>query len=509
MTRFSRRILGLTALVDARPPVTGYNHNLKHRGWEFHVQTEDSGISNPHIITHLFHGGTILATKKLVYDPSSAADFVKELMQAQHKALLKELKGGRHDERIGELLGDAPNPEGGTQMGAAVAPLPAASAGTDASINGKPVAAAPVAQAQPPVLTDVPAPPATPPATNVSEAPVSARADALLKSAELEWNTRPATWEPLPNADTRAPSTSLPPLPPPPQSFLSKRATDPQFPSSPRLDMLKPNATPLGVSAAAAANSGADAVTAPRSTTWVLGHRVQEHVYSEVPRSTRTPTSPALPPVTPLHNGQLRVPVMFASIEEAREACTDNGKTVTMLLDPSLDVQLGQDVLLHVTLMDPRGQRLHEMRGIVAWRRHKGRGTLKAGTGITLLPSERVTVDALLGRESTARTHSRVQAAHVTVKVTTSQGTSKKELVDDISEGGLFILSTTPLPVGEEVTLTFKSPNSLFASLDVRARVTWQRGKPDVGMGVQFIFDSEAHKERVEQLVAQLIVQQL
>jgi len=43
--------------------VPGFNHNIKHKGRIFHVQTEDSGPKNPHIITHLFVGGNILADR--------------------------------------------------------------------------------------------------------------------------------------------------------------------------------------------------------------------------------------------------------------------------------------------------------------------------------------------------------------------------------------------------------------------------------------------------------------
>ncbi len=44
--------------------VTGFNHNIKHKGKVYHVQTEDSGVNNPHIITHLFVGGNILAIEE-------------------------------------------------------------------------------------------------------------------------------------------------------------------------------------------------------------------------------------------------------------------------------------------------------------------------------------------------------------------------------------------------------------------------------------------------------------
>jgi hypothetical protein len=74
----------------------------------FHVQTEDSGVSNPHIFTHLFHDGVILASKKMVYDANSDVDVVKGLMQAQHKSVLRELKSGTYDGKIRQYLGAPP-----------------------------------------------------------------------------------------------------------------------------------------------------------------------------------------------------------------------------------------------------------------------------------------------------------------------------------------------------------------------------------------------------------------
>lgn len=91
-----------------RSPVLGFNHNVRHRGLTFHVQTEDSGVDNPHVHTHLFNGGVIVFSRKLDYDAESDPDVVKSLMQAQHKAVLKELKKGAFDERIDEYFGDDP-----------------------------------------------------------------------------------------------------------------------------------------------------------------------------------------------------------------------------------------------------------------------------------------------------------------------------------------------------------------------------------------------------------------
>ncbi len=75
----------------------------------FHVQTEDSGVDNPHVFTHLFNGGVIISTRKLVYEKSASEDAVKALMQAQHKAMLKDLKKGSFDEKISQYFANDPN----------------------------------------------------------------------------------------------------------------------------------------------------------------------------------------------------------------------------------------------------------------------------------------------------------------------------------------------------------------------------------------------------------------
>jgi hypothetical protein len=94
--------------VGKRSPILGYNHNVRYRGLVFHVQTEDSGILSPHLFTHLFHHGVIVSTRKLVYDAGSAEESIKSLMQAQHKAVLKDLRRGHFDDKIDSYLGGTP-----------------------------------------------------------------------------------------------------------------------------------------------------------------------------------------------------------------------------------------------------------------------------------------------------------------------------------------------------------------------------------------------------------------
>ncbi|HEU4428943.1 MAG TPA: hypothetical protein VFT98_09325 [Myxococcota bacterium] len=97
--------------------LTGFNTNIRHRGVLFHVQSEDSGRAHPHIITHLYHGGTIIFSEKSSYASHVAApnleDVVRELMEGQHKAVLKRLRAGDFNEAIRERLGDVLAPGDG------------------------------------------------------------------------------------------------------------------------------------------------------------------------------------------------------------------------------------------------------------------------------------------------------------------------------------------------------------------------------------------------------------
>jgi hypothetical protein len=116
--------------------LSGFNTNVRHRGVLFHVQTEDSGRKHPHVITHLYHGGTILASEKSSYaellGESDLAGTVRALMERQHEAMLTRLRAGDLDELLAARLGaevfSASKPEGAsghTQRTAAPEPAPA------------------------------------------------------------------------------------------------------------------------------------------------------------------------------------------------------------------------------------------------------------------------------------------------------------------------------------------------------------------------------------------------
>ncbi len=80
----------------------GFNNNIKFHGVPYHVQTEDSGLDAPHIITHLFaDGGRVIKSHKRDYSEHvnrpDVADYVRGLMKAQHMEMVLMLRDGKFD----------------------------------------------------------------------------------------------------------------------------------------------------------------------------------------------------------------------------------------------------------------------------------------------------------------------------------------------------------------------------------------------------------------------------
>jgi hypothetical protein len=142
----------------ARRPIflraqVGFNNNVRYGGATYHVQTEDSGIDRPHIITHLFgDGGRVVKSHKRSYANEVSRDdvaaYVRSLMKAQHQEMCIALREGRFDEVI---AGRAPGgmsvlegpPEITVQRGAGEAVNRAAQAAASAPARA-PAASAPV-----------------------------------------------------------------------------------------------------------------------------------------------------------------------------------------------------------------------------------------------------------------------------------------------------------------------------------------------------------------------------
>jgi hypothetical protein len=94
----------------APPPLLGFNNNVRHRGRIFHIQTEDSGIKFPRIVTHLFaDGGRIVKTTRTDYtehlEKPDMAVVVRGMMKEQHKAMFAALRAGDLDPQLEQVCG--------------------------------------------------------------------------------------------------------------------------------------------------------------------------------------------------------------------------------------------------------------------------------------------------------------------------------------------------------------------------------------------------------------------
>ena len=260
-------------MAKFQSPLLGYNNNVRHKNRVFHIQTEDSGVGHPHIITHLFmDGGRILKSVKTSYAEHVGTDGMKEtvrgMMKEQHKAMFIALRDGQYDHIV-------------DPAGAAAAAAAAAAAPAGAKVSVAPPAAETRPSAAPPagdacVTASEPLLAAAMPAaesTLVAGAPVpsagpTTNPDPPRVEAELPPNTIDESKRPVVEA---APSQSMPPskapppevAAPPPAPRIVVAETDPE--DVPMTTRQPAEARPDAVAArAASAASALAATTGPR-----------------------------------------------------------------------------------------------------------------------------------------------------------------------------------------------------------------------------------------------------
>jgi hypothetical protein len=192
-------------------PLLGYNNNVRHKNRVFHIQTEDSGVKHPHIITHLFmDGGRILKSIKRSYAEHVGADkmqdTVKQMMKEQHKAMFISLRDGQFD-HLFEDSGDKKKP---STEAVSVPPAPAApvAPATPAASIAPPMAAAPSRTKTDPL----PPPPSMPSVDDRDMVPMTTRTPELMLDIDS-----------LQSTSARGNATSpheLSDLPPPPANLF-------------------------------------------------------------------------------------------------------------------------------------------------------------------------------------------------------------------------------------------------------------------------------------------------
>ena len=79
--------------------ITGFNTDIEFAGVTYHVQTEDKGLAKPMILSLVYDGGTILASKRSPYEDLLKDGFdetvLAERLQKQHALICAAVRSGR------------------------------------------------------------------------------------------------------------------------------------------------------------------------------------------------------------------------------------------------------------------------------------------------------------------------------------------------------------------------------------------------------------------------------
>ena len=79
--------------------ITGFNTDIQFEGTTYHVQTEDKGVKTPLILSLVYVGGTIIASKRTPYADLVESGFdeaaLTERLQRQHKLICAAIRAGR------------------------------------------------------------------------------------------------------------------------------------------------------------------------------------------------------------------------------------------------------------------------------------------------------------------------------------------------------------------------------------------------------------------------------
>ncbi|HVF48845.1 MAG TPA: hypothetical protein VNA19_02085 [Pyrinomonadaceae bacterium] len=183
--------------------ITGFNTDIEYAGVTYHIQTEDKGLETPLILSLVYVGGAILASKRTNYQDLIDAGFDQpqliERLQRQHKLICAAVRAGRIEELKKMNERDAP----------ARAPAPAAVA---PSVEPK------TPQTPPPVEAKT----ATPVEAKTTP-PVKARPASPVETRP----TPPVETKPAPPIKAAPPVAVKPPASPPPAAVQRETIAEP------------------------------------------------------------------------------------------------------------------------------------------------------------------------------------------------------------------------------------------------------------------------------------------
>ncbi len=201
----------------------------------------------------------------------------------------------------------------------------------------------------------------------------------------------------------------------------------------------------------------------------------------------------------------LRIDLAVGLPVDILSRCYPNGKLGGLSLDGPVPAALGQLVELRVKIEKPA--REFNVKGQLAWARHKGSRNLKECYGVDFLPGD----DSSLRLLAFARRDLDPEATRSNVRLMTDLkvriihlGQRRREFLADLSEGGAFVRSGMPAEVGELLELHLRPPGSL-SSLTIHARVAWVRATgSEPGMGLEFLDSDPKLMLRLGKVISRL-----
>lgn len=164
--------------------ITGFNTDIPYDGVTYHVQTEDKGLDTPLILSLVYVGGHIIASKRTPYADLISKGFdegvLTERLQRQHKLICAAIKQGRVEDlkRMSGPNGGSAQPEAapggrkaaGPRKKKSEAPAPEATAAPAVESAPPPVQEAAHPVEEPPAPAPAAPPPVPAPAPPPSKA---------------------------------------------------------------------------------------------------------------------------------------------------------------------------------------------------------------------------------------------------------------------------------------------------------------------------------------------------
>jgi uncharacterized protein (TIGR02266 family) len=186
---------------------------------------------------------------------------------------------------------------------------------------------------------------------------------------------------------------------------------------------------------------------------------------------------------------------------------TRRGRLGVLFVETGRQLQLSEEVTVVVDF--PAQKRNFRLQGrVVARRRASIEPPLAPGVQVEIPSDQNKTLQLILDHaegkqvEFTDRTSLRLPCSYV-VSYRRDQD-FVQEFAEDIGVGGTFIRSRQLFPVNTEVECRLRPPGYLMG-IKLRCRVAWlkETGEPR-GMGVEFLFESERQRRKIQELVRKL-----